>query len=191
MPRFEPTNCLWRFGYIYIYWVVPPPRMPVVNEGLGWDPLLKMVHNPGGHCYCEGATLKIYFIIHIYAWPPTSSSAQSVSMVRWLASVPFESVDLWNGLWSVSWRQLAIGQFFIFQALPAIQPKCAEAATEAAATATATATTTTTTTPTATATATATTTTATTATTTTTTHCKMAFSAPLFAAQRSKEVSCP
>ena len=26
----------------------PPPRMPVTNEGLGWDSLLKMVHNPGG-----------------------------------------------------------------------------------------------------------------------------------------------
>ena len=22
--------------------------MPVINEGLGWDSLLKMVHNPGG-----------------------------------------------------------------------------------------------------------------------------------------------
>ena len=31
-----------------ISWVVPPPRMPVANEGLGWDPLVKMVHNPGG-----------------------------------------------------------------------------------------------------------------------------------------------
>ena len=29
-------------------WVVPPPSMPVANEGLGWDSLLKMVHNPGG-----------------------------------------------------------------------------------------------------------------------------------------------
>ena len=28
--------------------VYPPPRMPVTNEGLGWDSLLKMVHNPGG-----------------------------------------------------------------------------------------------------------------------------------------------
>ncbi len=25
------------------------PRIPVTNEGLGWDSLLKMVHNPGGH----------------------------------------------------------------------------------------------------------------------------------------------
>ena len=23
-------------------WVVPPPRIRVANEGLGWDPLLKM-----------------------------------------------------------------------------------------------------------------------------------------------------
>ena len=35
-------------------WVVPPPRMPVANEGLVRDPLLKMVHNPGGDCYWEG-----------------------------------------------------------------------------------------------------------------------------------------
>ena len=27
---------------IRIIWVVPPPRIPVANEGLGWDPLLKM-----------------------------------------------------------------------------------------------------------------------------------------------------
>ena len=26
----------------------PLPRIPVTNEGLGWDALLKMVHNPGG-----------------------------------------------------------------------------------------------------------------------------------------------
>ena len=26
--------------YRSIGWVVPPPRMPVANEGLGWDPLL-------------------------------------------------------------------------------------------------------------------------------------------------------
>ena len=25
-----------------IGWVVPPPRIPVANEGLGWDSLLKM-----------------------------------------------------------------------------------------------------------------------------------------------------
>ena len=25
-----------------------PPRIPVANEGLVWDSLLKMVHNPGG-----------------------------------------------------------------------------------------------------------------------------------------------
>ena len=31
-----------------ISWVYPPPRIPVANEGLGWDSLLKMVHNPGG-----------------------------------------------------------------------------------------------------------------------------------------------
>ena len=31
-----------------IRWIYPPPRIPVANEGLGWDSLLKMVHNPGG-----------------------------------------------------------------------------------------------------------------------------------------------
>ena len=37
----------------------PPPRMPVANEGLGWDPLLKMVHNPGGDSYWEGGQPKV------------------------------------------------------------------------------------------------------------------------------------
>ena len=31
-----------------IPWIYPPPRIPVANEGLGWDSLLKMFHNPGG-----------------------------------------------------------------------------------------------------------------------------------------------
>ena len=31
-----------------IHWVVPPPSNSHTNEGFGWDPLLKMVHNPGG-----------------------------------------------------------------------------------------------------------------------------------------------
>ena len=31
-----------KFISIPIYWVYPPPRMPVTNEGLGWDSLLKM-----------------------------------------------------------------------------------------------------------------------------------------------------
>ena len=37
----------------------PPPRMPVVNEGLVRDLLLKMVNNPGAHCYWEGATPRV------------------------------------------------------------------------------------------------------------------------------------
>ena len=32
------------------FWVVPPPSNSG-NEGLGWDPLQKMVHNPGGDWY--------------------------------------------------------------------------------------------------------------------------------------------
>ena len=37
------TNSEYTFGH----W--PLPRIPVANKGLGWDSLLKMVHNPGGH----------------------------------------------------------------------------------------------------------------------------------------------
>ena len=33
---------------------LPGCMMPVANEGLGWDSLLKMVHDPGGDCYWEG-----------------------------------------------------------------------------------------------------------------------------------------
>ena len=33
---------------VHIIWVVPLPRIPVANEGLVRDSLLKMVHNPGG-----------------------------------------------------------------------------------------------------------------------------------------------
>ena len=32
---------------IAMFWVVPPPSNSG-NEGLGWDSLLKMVHNTGG-----------------------------------------------------------------------------------------------------------------------------------------------
>ena len=32
----------------------------MANEGLGWDSLLKMVHNPGGDCYWEGGQPKVY-----------------------------------------------------------------------------------------------------------------------------------
>ena len=31
----------------------------VANEGLGWDSLLKMVHNPGGDCYWVGGEPKV------------------------------------------------------------------------------------------------------------------------------------
>ena len=31
----------------------------MANEGFGWDPLLKMVHNPGGDCYWEGGQPKV------------------------------------------------------------------------------------------------------------------------------------
>ena len=57
----------------------------MVNEGLGWDPLLKMVHNPGGHCYCEGATPKIYSIIHIYIYMPDLQRLALPNPYQWLA----------------------------------------------------------------------------------------------------------
>ena len=43
----------------YVLGLYPPPRMPVTNEGLGWDSLLKMVQNPGGHCYWLGGSSKV------------------------------------------------------------------------------------------------------------------------------------
>ena len=33
-----------------ILWVVPPPRIPVANEGLGWDPL----YTKNGLCHPGG-----------------------------------------------------------------------------------------------------------------------------------------
>ncbi len=46
------TMCIHMYSnYTYelhhIGWVVPPPRMPVAKEGLGWDPYQKY-NNPGG-----------------------------------------------------------------------------------------------------------------------------------------------
>ncbi len=38
----------------------PPPPSNSGNEGLGWDSLLKMVHNPGGDSYWEGRQPNIY-----------------------------------------------------------------------------------------------------------------------------------
>ena len=39
----QPGRCellvLGTVTYIYIFLVYPPPRMPVTNEGLGWDSL--------------------------------------------------------------------------------------------------------------------------------------------------------
>ena len=45
-------------GTTGISWIYPPPRIPVANEGLGWDSLLKMVHNAGGDCYWVGGRPK-------------------------------------------------------------------------------------------------------------------------------------
>ena len=38
-----------------LYVGLSPFPVPCGNEGLGWDSLQKMVHNPGGH-YWEGGT---------------------------------------------------------------------------------------------------------------------------------------
>ena len=48
---------------ISIFWIYPPPRMPVANEGLVRDSLLKMVHNPGGDCYWVGGRPNLYIYI--------------------------------------------------------------------------------------------------------------------------------
>ena len=40
----------------------------MANEGLGWDPLLKMVHNPGGHCYREGGQPNLWVVAAIFPW---------------------------------------------------------------------------------------------------------------------------
>ena len=34
----------------------------MANEGLGWDSLLKMVHNPGGDCYWVGGRPNAFVI---------------------------------------------------------------------------------------------------------------------------------
>ena len=34
--------------FVGVYLGYGPLTVTVVNEGLGWDPLLKMFHNPGG-----------------------------------------------------------------------------------------------------------------------------------------------
>ena len=34
---------------IYIYWMWPPHRIPVVNEGLGWDLKLSMSYQKKTH----------------------------------------------------------------------------------------------------------------------------------------------
>ena len=47
-----------------IFWIYPPPPQPVTlaNEGLGWDLLLNMFHNPAGdwHPGWGGGEPKIY-----------------------------------------------------------------------------------------------------------------------------------
>ena len=52
---------LWGGSRRYRFGLDNPSQDAIVaNEGLGWDSLLKMVHNPGGHYYWEGGQPKRY-----------------------------------------------------------------------------------------------------------------------------------
>ena len=42
------SSCFLEVVDIGYFVGLSPPRIPVANEGLGWDSLLSMVHNPGG-----------------------------------------------------------------------------------------------------------------------------------------------
>ena len=57
-PIYHPSLVKPQANWKILDWIYPPPRMPVANEGLGWDSLLKMVHNPGGDCYWVGGRPK-------------------------------------------------------------------------------------------------------------------------------------
>ena len=48
---------------MHLYIGLSPLPVTVANEGLGWDPLLKMVHNPSGDCYWEGGQPKLYKLV--------------------------------------------------------------------------------------------------------------------------------
>ena len=73
-------------------WNYPSQDAIVANEGLGWDPLLKMVHNPGGDCYWEGGQPKlcnlfllIFFEVGVFHLSRiiTSPEKQSVNLIFW------------------------------------------------------------------------------------------------------------
>ena len=58
-------NCLKDIKFIkrHILWVVPPPSNSG-HEGLGWDSLLKMFHNPGGdEASWEGGQPNVYCVL--------------------------------------------------------------------------------------------------------------------------------
>ena len=59
-----------------IGWVYPPPRISVTNEGLGWDFLLKMVHNPGGDWHPGWGVVPKYRT-------PMESSSKLLDLVLW------------------------------------------------------------------------------------------------------------
>ena len=56
---FQSRGLLPDYG-MSIPWVVPPPRMPVANEGLVRDPHTYKCNNPGGDCYWEGGRPNLY-----------------------------------------------------------------------------------------------------------------------------------
>ena len=105
----------WKYP---ITWIGdPPPRMPVANEGLGWDSLLKMVHNPGGDdCILgRGTTQPINHLPSsvLIDVPISSPQGHRVlhgarrlsnedSRVLWLVSSPVAFIRIHQGMISTS-----------------------------------------------------------------------------------------
>ena len=102
----------------------PPPRMPVVNEGLGWDSLLKMVHNPGADWNPgrgDNRTTQVILLV-MFCWKLWKRSRFGSTLAgfckgrelqkggkwRWGTSFTFWMVDSirpQNG-WLISWKTL-------------------------------------------------------------------------------------
>ena len=54
----------------------PPPRIPVTNEGLGRDSLLKMVHNPGGDWNPGWGVVPMYTYLVWWSWPRSTAKSR-------------------------------------------------------------------------------------------------------------------
>ena len=63
-------------------WIWPPHRIPVVNEGLGWDPLLKMVHNPGGHWNPVRGPHPSFISVDMVSPPPAGMNSKHSKIVE-------------------------------------------------------------------------------------------------------------